>query len=54
MPKIVEGRLQGFFKQVTLMDQGYARDPKQSVRQVVDAAGAKITDFKRVRVGQEG
>ena len=54
VPKIVEGRLQGFFKQVTLMDQGYARDPKQSVRQVVDAAGAKITDFKRVRVGQEG
>lgn len=54
VPKIVEGRLQGFFKQVTLMDQGYARDPKQSVRQIVDAAGAKITDFKRVRVGQEG
>ncbi len=52
VPKIVEGRLQGFFKQVTLMDQGYARDPKQSVRQVVDAAGAKITGFKRVRVGQ--
>lgn len=52
VPKIVEGRLQGFFKQVTLMDQGYARDPKQTVRQVVDGAGAKVTGFKRVRVGQ--
>ncbi|MDP9806943.1 elongation factor Ts [Trueperella bonasi] len=54
VPKIVEGRLQGFFKQVTLMEQGYARDPKQTVRQIVDAAGAKVTGFKRVRVGQEG
>lgn len=52
VPKIVEGRLQGFFKQVTLMDQGYARDPKQTVRQIVDGAGAKVTGFKRVRVGQ--
>ena len=52
VPPIVEGRLQGFFKQVTLMDQGYARDPKQTVRQIVDGAGAKVTGFKRVRVGQ--
>jgi len=52
VPQIVEGRLQGFFKQVTLMDQGYARDPKQTVRQIVDGAGAKVTGFKRVRVGQ--
>lgn len=54
VPKIVEGRLKGFYKQVTLMEQGYARDPKQSVRQIVDAVGAEVTGFKRVRVGQEG
>ncbi|VEI12681.1 translation elongation factor Ts [Trueperella bialowiezensis] len=52
VPKIVEGRLQGFFKQVTLMDQGYARDPKTPVSKVVKDAGAKVTGFKRVRVGQ--
>lgn len=51
--KIVEGRLTGFYKQVVLLDQAYARDPKQSVAQVVKAAGATITDFARIRVGTE-
>lgn len=51
--KIVEGRLGGFFKQVVLVDQAYARDPKQSVGQIAKAAGATITDFARVRVGAE-
>ncbi len=52
VPKIVEGRLKGFFKQIVLMDQPYARDPKQSVGQVAKAAGANVTGFKRVRVGE--
>ncbi len=51
--KIVEGRLGGFFKQIVLVDQAYARDPKQSVGQVAKAAGATITGFARVRVGTE-
>ena len=51
--KIVEGRLGGFFKQIVLLDQAYARDPKQSVAQVVQAAGGTITGFARVRVGAE-
>ncbi|MDY5588355.1 MAG: translation elongation factor Ts [Arcanobacterium sp.] len=52
VPKIVEGRLKGFFKQVTLLDQPYARDPKQTVAQVLKAAGATVTGFVRVRVGE--
>lgn len=52
VPMIVEGRLKGYFKQVCLLDQAYARDPKQSVGQVAKAAGATITGFKRVRVGR--
>ena len=52
VPKIVEGRLKGFFKQVTLLDQPYARDPKQTVAQILQAAGATVTGFKRVRVGE--
>ncbi|MDD7465571.1 MAG: translation elongation factor Ts [Actinomycetaceae bacterium] len=52
VPKIVEGRLKGFFKQVTLLDQPYARDPKQTVSQVLKAAGATVTGFVRVRVGE--
>jgi len=51
--KIVEGRLGGFFKQIVLLDQAYARDPKQSVSQVLAAAGATVTAFARVRVGNE-
>lgn len=51
VPKIVEGRLKGFFKQVTLLDQPYARDAKQTVSQILKAAGATCTGFVRVRVG---
>lgn len=51
--KIVEGRLGGFFKQIVLLDQAYARDPKQSVSQVLAAVGATVTAFARVRVGNE-
>ncbi|WP_216378878.1 translation elongation factor Ts [Arcanobacterium phocae] len=50
--KIVEGRLKGFFKQITLVDQPFARDPKTSVGQVIESAGGKVTGFKRVRVGE--
>ncbi|WP_182354161.1 translation elongation factor Ts [Flaviflexus huanghaiensis] len=51
--KIVEGRLGGFFKQVVLLDQAYARDPKMSVGQVAKNADATITGFARIRVGTE-
>ncbi|MFY9263453.1 MAG: elongation factor Ts [Actinomycetaceae bacterium] len=52
VPKIVEGRLKGFFKQICLVDQAFARDPKKSVGQVVAATGGKVTGFVRVRVGE--
>lgn len=52
VPKIVEGRLGGFFKQVALLERPFARDPKLSVGQVVEQAGATVTGFKRVRVGE--
>lgn len=51
LPKIVEGRLNGFFKENVLLDQGFARDPKQSVQKVLEAAGAEISQFVRFRVG---
>ncbi|MDO5026121.1 MAG: translation elongation factor Ts [Trueperella sp.] len=52
VPKIVEGRLKGYFKQIVLMEQAYARDPKQTVGQVVKASGGNVTGFVRVRVGE--
>lgn len=51
LPKIVEGRMNGFFKDNVLLDQAYARDPKMSVGQVVAASGGTVTGFVRFRVG---
>ncbi len=49
--KIVEGRLQGFFKENVLLDQAFAKDPKKSVAQVLGEVGGTVTDFLRYRVG---
>jgi elongation factor Ts len=51
LPKIVEGRVNAFFKQVALLDQDYAKDNKLSVAQVAKNAGITITDFARFKVG---
>ena len=51
LPKIVEGRVNAFFKQVSLLDQDYAKDNKQSVAQVAKAAGLTLTGFARFKVG---
>ena len=51
LPKIIEGRLTGFFKQVALLDQDYARDNKLTVQQVLDQAGMTVTGFARFKVG---
>ena len=49
--KIVEGRLNAFFKDNCLVDQAFARDPSKSVGQVLKEAGATVTNFVRVHVG---
>ena len=51
IPKIVEGRLGGYFKENCLVDQAYAKDPKTTVGKVVKATGGKLTGFVRFRVG---
>ena len=51
LPKIVEGRVGAFFKQVALLDQDYAKDNKLSVAKVAEAAGITVTDFARFKVG---
>lgn len=51
LTKIVEGRLTGFFKENVLLDQPFAKDAKQSVAQVLEAASAKAAGFARFRVG---
>ncbi len=51
LPKIVEGRVGAFFKQVALLEQDYARDNKQSVGKVVADAKLTINGFARFKVG---
>jgi len=51
LPKIVEGRVGAFFKQVALLEQDYARDNKQQIKQVLEQAGISVSGFARFRVG---
>jgi elongation factor Ts len=51
LPKIIEGRLNAFYKQVALLEQDYARDNKLSVKNVAADAGITVTGFARFKVG---
>ena len=51
MQNIIEGRLTGYFKDVVLLDQPFAKDTKNTVGGVLDEAGAKAISFARFRVG---
>ena len=50
LPKIVEGRLNGFFKEVALLEQPYAKDDKVTVAQLLD--GAKLVRYAQVEIGR--
>ncbi|WP_267626711.1 translation elongation factor Ts [Gordonia sputi] len=52
LPKIVEGRLTGFFKDSVLIDQPFVKDSKKTVKNVLDEAGATVKAFTRFEVGQ--
>jgi elongation factor Ts len=52
LPKIVEGRVNGFFKENVLVEQAFAKDAKKTVGKVLEEAGARVTGFARFRVGQ--
>jgi elongation factor Ts len=51
LPRIVEGRVNGFFKDSVLLEQAFAKDNKKTVKQVFTEAGVKPTGFARFRVG---
>jgi len=51
IPRIVEGRVNAFFKENVLLEQEFAKDPKKSVAQVLKEAGATATNFARFKVG---
>jgi elongation factor Ts len=51
LPKIVEGRVNGFFKENVLLEQDFAKDNKLSVQKVLDQSSTKVSAFLRFRVG---
>ena len=48
----IEGRLNGFFKDVVLLDQPSVSDNKKTVKALLDDAGVTVTRFARFEVGQ--
>jgi elongation factor Ts len=52
LPKITEGRVNGFFKDVVLLEQPSVQDNKKTVQKVLEEAGVTVTRFARFEVGQ--
>ncbi|WP_330249361.1 translation elongation factor Ts [Nocardia sp. NBC_00565] len=52
LPKITEGRVNGFFKDVVLLEQASVTDSKKTVKALLDDAGVTVTRFARFEVGQ--
>ena len=49
LPKIVEGRLNGWYKNRVLVDQAYIKDEKQTIAQLLGSA--EVTRFAQVVIG---
>ena len=52
IPKIVEGRLNAFYKDVVLTEQPYVKDQKKTVGSLLSDAGTTVRAFARFKVGQ--
>ena len=50
-PRIVEGRMNAFFKENALVDQDFARDATVTVGKVLEDKGGEVTEFVRFQVG---
>ena len=52
LPRIVDGRVNGFYRDVVLLDQASVQDPKKTVKALLDEAGVAVKEFARFEVGQ--
>ena len=54
-PKINEGKMNGFYKSVVLLEQSFVKDNKQTIETVVKSLGpdAHVRGFARVKIGEE-
>ncbi len=51
LPKIVDGRVNGFYKEVVLLEQSSVQDSKKTVKQALADAGVTVRRFARFEVG---
>ena len=51
LSRIVEGRVNGFYKEVVLLEQSAVQDSKKTVKALLDEAGVTVTGFARFEVG---
>ena len=54
IPKIVEGRLNAFLKDIVLIEQASVREQKKTVKQLLAEHGASVQGFARFQIGQAG
>jgi elongation factor Ts len=52
IPKIIEGRVNAFYKDIVLTEQPSVREPKKSVKQLLAEHGAAVSAFARFQIGQ--
>jgi len=50
--KMVEGRMRKYLAEVTLLGQAFVKDPDQTVEKLLKTAGATVTAFHRLEVGE--
>jgi elongation factor Ts len=54
IPKIVEGRVNAFVKDIALVEQASVREPKKTVKQLLTERGTTVRAFARFQIGQAG
>lgn len=55
IPKIIEGRLQGFYKETCLVEQPFVKEPKTTIKDLLATLGTdvKVGQFSRIKIGEE-
>jgi elongation factor Ts len=52
IPKIVEGRVNAYFRDFVLIEQAFVKEPKKTIGKVLEEAGVSVKRFARFKVGQ--
>ncbi len=50
--KMIEGRIRKYLGEITLLGQSFVKDPDQTVKKLLDGAGASVVCFERIELGE--